>query len=60
MSIYGNYETYKIVYYPRSLNNGHMGVALVEAGNWAHAMSIFQEQYAGQFHTVKSCEKLLG
>ena len=45
MSIYGNYETYKIVYYPKYQDNGMMGVALVEAGNWAHAMSIFQEQY---------------
>lgn len=60
MSVYSNYETYKIVYYPLILNNGQMGVALVEAGDWAHAMSIFQEQYSGQYSTVKSCEKLLG
>ena len=60
MSIYGNYETYKIVYYPKYLDNGRMGVALVEAGNWSHAMTLFQEQYAGQFSTIQSCEKLLG
>ena len=60
MSIYGKYDTYKIVYYPRYLDNGRMGVALVEAGNWSHAMTLFQEQYAGQFSTIQSCEKLLG
>lgn len=60
MSIYGKYETYKIVYYPRYLNNGQMGVALIEAGNESHAMTIFQEQYAGQFQTIKSCQKLFG
>ena len=60
MSVYGKYETYKIVYYPKIQNNGQMGVALVEAGDWAHAMGIFQEQYAGQFSTVKTCEKLFG
>ena len=60
MSVYGKYETYKIVYYPKIQNNGQMGVALVEAGDWAHAMGIFQEQYAGQFHTRKTCEKLFG
>lgn len=60
MSIYGKYDTYKIVYYPKYLDNGRMGVALVEAGNWSHAMTLFQEQYAGQFSTIQSCEKLLG
>ena len=60
MSVYGKYETYKIVQYPKIQNNGQMGVALVEAGDWAHAMGIFQEQYAGQFHTIKTCEKLFG
>ena len=60
MSIYGKYDTYKVVYYPKILNNGQMGVALIEAGDKWHAMSIFQEQYAGQFHTIRSCEKLLG
>jgi hypothetical protein len=60
MSIYGKYETYKIVYYPLVLNNGAMGVALIEAGDRAHAISIFQEQYRGQFSTIDTCEKLLG
>lgn len=62
MSIYGKYETWKIVYnlLPHLQNNGAKGVALVEAGDRAHAMSIFQQQYAGQFFTVDTCEKLLG
>jgi hypothetical protein len=60
MSIYGKYETYKIVYIPKVMNNGMRGVALVEAGDRSHAIGLFQQQYAGQFHTVESCERLLG
>ncbi len=60
MSIYGKYDTYKIVYYPLVFNNGARGVAFVEAGDRSHAMSIFQEQYRGQFTTIESCERLLG
>jgi hypothetical protein len=60
MSIYGKYETYKIVYNYKYQNNGQVGVAFIEAGNESHAMTIFQEQYAGQFHTIQSCTKLLG
>jgi hypothetical protein len=58
--MYGQKDTYKIVYYPKVLNNGAMGVALIEAYDRSHAMSIFQDEYAGQFHTVYSCERLLG
>ena len=51
-------ETWKIVYYPKILSNGVMGVALVEAVNRAEAMVAFQRQYAGQFHTVDTCTKI--
>ncbi len=56
---YGPLETWKIVYYPKELNAGQMGVALVEADCRSQAMFTFQSQYAGQYHTVKSCEKLI-
>ena len=59
MSLFGKYETWKIVYYPKVLNGGALGVALVEAVDRQHAMYLFQQQYAGQFSTVRSCEKLL-
>ena len=60
MGIYGKYETYKIVYIlpPHLQNNGARGVAFIEAGDKWHAMGIFQQQYAGQFHTIESCEKV--
>lgn len=62
MSIYGKYDTWKIVYTlpPHLVNNGARGVALVEAGDYGHAMYQFQTQYAGQFFTVESCQRLLG
>lgn len=60
MSFYGKRETWKIVYIPREMNNGLRGVALVEACDHHHAMSQFQQQYAGQYFTIESCNKLLG
>ena len=57
---YGPLETWKIVYVPKVMNGGVRGVAFVEAGDRAHAMFTFQQQYAGQYHTVESCTKLLG
>ncbi len=60
MSFYGKWDTYKIVYYPKVLNGGMMGVAFVEAGDRGHAMYTFQQQYKGQYTTVQSCEKLTG
>ncbi len=60
MSFYGKRETWKIVYVPREMNNGARGVALIEACDQHHAMSQFQQQYAGQFFTIESCQKLLG
>ncbi|MBQ1196930.1 MAG: hypothetical protein IIX44_11865 [Clostridia bacterium] len=62
MGFYGKWETYKVVYNlpPEKQNNFAKGVALVEAGDRSHAISVFQEQYRGQFFTIVSCEKLLG
>ena len=61
MSFYGKWETWKIVYYlaPEKCTPGNnMGVAFVEAGDRSHAMYVFQQQYAGQYFTVRSCEPL--
>lgn len=58
MSFYGKWETWKIVYIPKEMNGGVRGVALVEAGDRGHAMQTFREQYAGEYTTVESCEKL--
>ena len=58
MAFYGKWETLKIVYTPKEMNGGVRGVALVEAGDRHHAMQTFREQYAGQYFTVESCEKL--
>ena len=60
MSFYGRWETWKIVYMPMHSVGGQRGVALVEAGDEAHAMQVFREQYRGQYFTVESCRKLLG
>ena len=58
--MYGPAETWKIVYYPKELNGGMMGVALVEADCHQQAMRTFAQQYAGQYSTIQSCKKLLG
>lgn len=60
MSFYGKYTTWKIVYVPTVMNNGQRGVALVEAADQQHAMNQFMNQYAGQYFTIESCQKLLG
>lgn len=57
--MYGKYETWKIVYIPKEMNNGARGVALVEAVDQQHAMNQFQNQYAGQYWTVEACQRLL-
>jgi hypothetical protein len=57
---YGPTETWKVVYYPKDSNIITMGVAFVEADCQSTAMQAFREQYAGQFATIKSCQKLLG
>ena len=61
MSFYGKWETWKVVYYLPSnqWSGGNIkGVAFVEAGDRAHAMQVFREQYSGQYSTVDSLEKL--
>ena len=60
MGFYGKFDTWKIVYVPNVMSGGMRGVAIVEAGDRAHAMQTFREQYAGEYHTVESVEKLLG
>ena len=57
MSIYGPTKTWKIVYNPKVLDGGKMGVAFVEAENKHVAMYTFQQQYAGQYSTIDSCEE---
>ena len=54
----GKPVTWKIVYYPKVLNGGVMGVAFVEADTEQWAMHTFMEQYRGQYSTVQSCTKL--
>ena len=59
MGYYGPLETWKITYYPKNVNGGIMGVALVEADCRQQDMYTFQQMYAGQYHTVAKCEKLI-
>jgi hypothetical protein len=58
MANYGKTETWKITYYPKVLNAGTRGVALIEADTRHMAMYTFQQQYAGQYSAVERCEKL--
>ncbi len=58
MSFYGKWETWKITYIPKVMNGGVRGVAFVEAGDRHHAMYTFSQEYAGEYTTVESCEKL--
>lgn len=58
MSFYGVWETWKVVYMPINSTGGARGVAFVEAGDRAHAMQVFREQYRGQFFTVESIKRL--
>ncbi len=56
---YGPLVTWKVVYYPKVLNGGVMGVAFVEADCRQMAMQTFMQQYAGQYSTIYKCEKLM-
>ena len=58
MSFYGVWETWKVVYMPINSTGGVRGVAFVEAGDRAHAMQVFREQYQGQYFTVQSIQRL--
>lgn len=51
-------KLWKITYVPKELNGGIRGVALVEADTKHWAMYTFQQQYAGQYHTIDHCEEL--
>lgn len=59
--MFGKTETYKIVYNlpPEQQSGGRKGVALVEAINEQWAMYTFKQQYAGQYFTIDTCEKLI-
>lgn len=59
---YGMTSTWKVVYIlpPAQQNNGRVGVALIEGVTRQDAMYSFSQQYAGQYATIDSCEKLLG
>ena len=57
MGFYGKWETYKVVYYPKNMSGGVLGVAFVEAGDKAHAMQVFREMHRDEYHTVRSIEK---
>lgn len=54
----GPTKTWKITYYPKILNGGIRGVALVEADTKHWAMYTFQQLYARQYHTIDKCEEL--
>ena len=63
MSFYGKWETWKVVYHlpPNQWSGSNIkGVAFVEAGDRAHASSVFKEQYSGQYSTIYSIERLNG
>lgn len=59
--MYGQMETWKIVYNlpPMQQNGGVKGVALIEADRRDTAIFTFQQQYAGQYSTIHSCERLI-
>jgi hypothetical protein len=60
MSVYGHgqNETWKVVYYPKVMNAGMRGVALIEAPDRSSAIYTFQQQYAGEYSTIDTCTKL--
>ena len=55
----GPTKTWRITYYPKTLNGGIRGVALIEADTKHMAMFTFQQLYADQYHTVERCEELI-
>ena len=58
MANYGKNETWKITYVPKNSMAGRMGVALIEAQTRSDATYFFRQQYAGEFSTISTCEKL--
>ncbi len=59
MSNIGKLETWKVVYSLKVQDAGKVGVAIVEADTKQWAIKTFMDQYAGQYFTVISCEKLI-
>ena len=55
----GPTRTWRITYYPKTLNGGIRGVALIEADTKHMAMFTFQQLYAGQYRTIERCEELI-
>lgn len=51
-------KMWKVTYCPKILNGGIRGVALVEADTKHMAIHTFQQEYAGQYHTIDKCEEL--
>ena len=60
MGIYGPTYTWKVVYCPTpdKMSGGYRGVALIEAIDRNDASYYFKQQYAGQFSTIDSIEKI--
>ena len=58
--MFGKTETFKVVYSPKILNGGMRGVAFIEAHSQSEASFFFQQQYAGQYHTIDKIEKFTG
>lgn len=58
MEVHKMAKFWKITYYPKVLNGGIKGVALVEADSKQWAIYTFQQQYAGQYHTIDTCVEL--
>lgn len=55
---YGTF-TWKIVYGLKEIKMGvSTGVAFVEASNRTDASLAFKQQYAGEYNTIRSIEKL--
>jgi hypothetical protein len=55
---HGTTETWKVVYFPRELDAGRKGVALIEAASRSEASCFFQQQYAGQYHTIDTITRV--
>ena len=55
---FGPTYTWKVVYVPKVMNGGMRGVAFIEASTRSEASFAFQQQYAGQFHTIEKIEKV--
>ena len=57
MGLYGPTKTWRIIYSPKVLNAGIVGVAFVEADTKHWAIYTFKQQYDGQYSTITSCKE---